>query len=310
MGFFSFLSQAKVNQVSKEQNVPVESTVPAASTKDTAGSPEATVTANTTTIESQVPTRRFSLRSLNFTRKDQEVHNTALPAIQEQEKREDSSIPSNKVTVSTSDKRAKVSALALRSLIVGPTSALASQNTPGLTTPNLANIKSQLLQPKTANKVIANLKDLPASDDPLHADKSGAKGPIHAVCLAYTDAEADALYFSKLISLSGDRSRDITASGLPSMLSVPIDKISALFNEMHIIDLVNAPDFVGLGQPGDGPGILAGALPTAETVIEGVERITPELMALGFATGKAINPDHSGILLIYASCTFDLILVF
>jgi hypothetical protein len=66
-------------------------------------------------------------------------------------------------------------------------------------------------------------------------------------------------------------------SGQASMFSVPVNKIAALFNEMHIIDLVNASDFVGLGQPGDGPGILSGALPRVETVIEGVERITRSL---------------------------------
>ena len=298
MGFFKFLSQAKVNQVSKEQNVPIESTI-LASVKDTAGSPEATVTANTTIVEAQTPTRRFSLRSLNFTRKDQEVHNTTLLATQEQEKRENASLHSDK-KASSADKRAKNSALALRSLIVGPTSTLATQNTPALTMPNLANIKSQLLQPKTANKVIASLKELPACDDPLHADKSGAKGPIHAICLAYTDAEADALHFSKLIPPD---EREIAVSGLPNMFSVPVERVAALFNDMHVIDLINAPDLVGLGQPGDGPGLLSGALPTAETVIEGVERITPELMALGFATGKAIMPDHSGILLILISAS-------
>ena len=295
MGSFKFLS--RVNQVSKKRNVPIDTTVLASVTgNDTAGSPEVTVTANTAIVESQVPARRFALRSLNFTRRDEEVHNTAFPAIRESE---DSFMLPNKF--SSTDKRAKNSALALRSLIVGPTSTLASQNT----TPNLANIKSQLLQPKTANKVIAILKELPSCDDdsdPLHADTSSAKGPIHAVCLAYTDAEAEARHFSKLkLPLSGDREREIVMSGLPCMFSVPIDRIAALFNEMHIIDLVNAPDFVGLGQPGDGPGILSGALPTAETVIEGVERITPELMALGFATGKAIMPDHSGILLILIS---------
>ena len=103
------------------------------------------------------------------------------------------------------------------------------------------------------------------------------------------------------IDITIRRARD---SGVrSSMFSIPIDKIAALFNEMHIIDLVNAPDFIGIGQPGDGPGILSGALPTAETVIEGVERITPELMALGFATGKAIMPDHSGMLFIFMSAS-------
>jgi len=279
MGYFNFLSQAK----SKEQNV-VESTPVVTSAKDTAGSPEVTVITNPTTVKSQGPTRRFSLRSLNFTRRDQEVHSTALPTIQEQS--EDPSKSS--VKVSSSDRRAQNSALALRSLIVGPTSA----NAPVISKPDLNNIKSQLMEPKTANKVITQLKELPASDDPLHAHKPGAKGPIHAVCLAYTDVEEDALHFAKLISPSGEPGT--AASALPGVISASVDTASALFKEMHIIDLVNAPD-LGLGQPGDGKGILAGALPTAETVIEGVQRITPELMALGYATGKAVTPDHSGI---------------
>jgi hypothetical protein len=275
MGLFKSLSPVKTN---REQNVP---TRVVAAAKNTARSPEVTATANIATVESQGPIHRLSLRSPSFTR---EVHNNPLPAIQDQEKREDPSKPSKKV--SNSDKRAKNSALALRSLIVGPTSTLTPQD---LTTPKLSNIKSQLLEPKSASNIIAKLKELPASGDPLHADKkSGAKGLIHAVCLAYADAETDALHFSKLISSSGDTAE------LPSMVSASVDTIVALFNDMHVIDLINAPDF-GLGQPGDSPGILAGALPTAETVIEGVERITPELMALGYATGKAVMPDHSGI---------------
>ena len=70
MDLFNFLSQEKVYQVSKEQNVPIESTV-LARVKDTAGSPDVTVTANTALLESQDATRRFSLRSLNLVRRDQ-----------------------------------------------------------------------------------------------------------------------------------------------------------------------------------------------------------------------------------------------
>lgn len=58
--------------------------------------------------------------------------------------------------------------------------------------------------------------------------------------------------------------------------------------------------FAGLGQPEGGQGILSSALPMPETVIEGVERITTELMAFGYArTGKAAMTDH----FISASCT-------
>jgi hypothetical protein len=67
-----------------------------------------------------------------------------------------------------------------------------------------------------------------------------------------------------------------------------------MFKEMHVIDLVTSPD-LGLGQPGNGEGVLAGAVPTAETVLQGVKQITPQLMALGYATGKVISTDHSGI---------------
>ncbi|KAJ8453691.1 hypothetical protein ONZ45_g19609 [Pleurotus djamor] len=63
---------------------------------------------------------------------------------------------------------------------------------------------------------------------------------------------------------------------------------------MRLIELVKAPN-LGLGEPGDGKGILAGAVPTAETVIKGIEQITPQLMALGFATGRAILPNHQGV---------------
>ncbi|KAG6805663.1 hypothetical protein H0H92_014527, partial [Tricholoma furcatifolium] len=60
---------------------------------------------------------------------------------------------------------------------------------------------------------------------------------------------------------------------------------------MNIVSLFTAPG-LGIGQPGDGEGVLAGAVPTAETVINGFEQITPQLMALGYATGKSIMVDH------------------
>ena len=283
MGYFDFLSQPpKATQVSKERDVEPTSVITSA--KVIAGS---TVTANSATLESKGPIRRFSLRSLGLARKD--GHDTALSVIQEQEKPKDSS---KRIKVSRSDRLAKDSALKLRSLIVGPTSTTALQNMPVPTKSDLSNIRLQLMEPKTANQVIAKLKELPASDDPLQASKPGAKGPIHAVCLACTDAEMDTLHFSNLLASPGKQGA--ATSALPGVISASVDAVAALFNEMHIIDLIKAPD-LGLGQPGDGEGILAGALPTAETVIEGVERITPELMTLGYATGKAIMPDHSGI---------------
>ena len=292
MGYLKFLSQVKVSQVSAEQSVSMASTAVITSNKDTAGSPDVAVTASSATVIPQGPTRRFSLRSLNFSRTDQEGAKSALSAIQEQQKQDNAPKPSTipVLKVSSSDRRAQNTAIALRSVLVGPISTIALQATPAK--PNLSNIKSQLMDPKTANKLIAQLKKLPASDDPLHAQKPSAQGPIHAVCLAYTETEADVLHFSKLIS-STERGLT-TSTNLSGVISGSVEKLTELFKEMNVVHLINAPD-LGLGQPGDGEGILSGAVPTAQTVIEGVQQITPELMALGYATGKAMMPDHSGI---------------
>ena len=44
---------------------------------------------------------------------------------------------------------------------------------------------------------------------------------------------------------------------------------------------------LGLGKLGDrdGEGILAGALPSVKTVLNGFTQITPQLMALGYTAG-------------------------
>lgn len=151
----------------------------------------------------------------------------------------------------------------------------------------------QLMQPNSANRVIAQLRALPVMDE--EATPNGrnagqtASAPIHAVCLAHSDAEEHRLHFAKLTPDANDASSSI----VPNVASASLDRLTSTFAEMHIVDLIMAPDF-GIGQPGDGSGILAGAVPTAETIINGIEQITPQLMALGYATGKAILPDHKG----------------
>lgn len=156
------------------------------------------------------------------------------------------------------------------------------------------------MKPKSANRVIAQLRELSPSDEVTMpqdgkevalSEFSRSKGPIHAVCLAYPDAEEHNMHFA---NLGYQVEEDQLVSQSASAISTSLRKLNTLFSEMHVIDLIRSPDF-GLGQPGDGEGILAGAVPTAETVITGIEEITPQLMALGYATGKAILPDHSGI---------------
>jgi len=201
--------------------------------------------------------------------------------------------------LSKSDKKAKKSALLVRSLIVGPTASESSTNSVVAGKPQLSKVKSQLIQPKTANKVIAQLRALPVSNDSTSTTRESgrtAEGPIHAVCLEHTEAEEDALHFSKLkLEQQGQNGfAETQAFGISGIGFASFDTLTSLFDEMHVIDLIKSPD-LGLGQPGDGIGLLAGAVPTAETVLEGVMKITPQLMALGYATGKAVLPDHKGI---------------
>ncbi|KAI0305695.1 hypothetical protein B0F90DRAFT_1815277 [Multifurca ochricompacta] len=161
----------------------------------------------------------------------------------------------------------KESALVVRSLIVGQDTdadGLAVSQV-RVSRSQLSNVKAQLLKPKTANKVIAQLRVLPA----LSNSTSQSSTPIHA------PVTERALRFS-------------------TVASATIDSIAEAFRDLHIVSLFTAPD-LGLGQPGDGPGLLAGAVPTPETVINGIVQITPQLLALGFATGKAIIPDHTGV---------------
>jgi hypothetical protein len=202
--------------------------------------------------------------------------------------------------------------LVVRSLIVGQDTDQGGLVSPQgrISSTQLKNVKAQLLKPKLAAKVIAELRALPAL---ANSAASHASSPIQAVCLPYTDEEADQQYLSSLRNLkqlplsppppttttTTTRAAEVTATTTSTLGSSPalgatIESVAEAFRNLQVVNLLKAPD-LGLGQPGDGPGLLAGALPTAETVINGVVQITPQLMALGYATGKAIIPDHHGI---------------
>ncbi|KAF8973294.1 hypothetical protein BDZ97DRAFT_1912846 [Flammula alnicola] len=331
LGFFSYTASDKVEPATGERHVSLESTsvvVASAPPMDASTSKpmdnaigkiaSSIITAETVVsaqskasvdqtkghdpspfVEAQVKLRRFSFRSFGFIGKDSSEQKPALTAIQEYGKREqatqDFAKRAQKIQLSTSDKRAQKSALTLRAFIIGPTTGVAPQLTPATARPQLSMLKTQLMQPKTANKLIAQLRELPANDEQLATDHSHhLKGPIHAVCLEHTDDEEHRLHFSKLMSTGTGGEMSAQTVNFPGVVSPPLQELTNMFNEMHIVDLVSSPDF-GLGQPGNGKGILAGAVPTAETVIQGFRQITPELMALGYATGKAITPDHSGL---------------
>ncbi|KAG8997653.1 hypothetical protein FRB93_014013 [Tulasnella sp. JGI-2019a] len=108
-------------------------------------------------------------------------------------------------------------ALLLRSIIIGIPYSSTGRSKP----PPMKKLKSELLKPKDANRLIAEVRDLPTPDTShgvLHGTLRGLNGkleekdipvvpngrtPIHAVCLDCTDEEADDLHFNRLTSASG-----------------------------------------------------------------------------------------------------------
>ncbi|KAF8441367.1 hypothetical protein L210DRAFT_3536979 [Boletus edulis BED1] len=228
--------------------------------------------------------RRFSFPSFAFLRSDAKQNKLrSVPPLVQTQPTSASKAPVKKSKTSRAlshhrKKRAKESAAIVRSVIVGDhntSSDPKSNKSKPVSKQDMARVKSQLLDPKTAAKVISHLRALPAhpSDSP-----SNVNVPIHAVCLDMLDKDIYEQYFSRF----------------EPMATASLSTVSTVLADVHLIDLLTAPD-MGIGAPVTAQGLFAGALPTAETVIEGIEQITPQLMALGYATGKAILPDHKGI---------------
>ncbi|EPQ57449.1 hypothetical protein GLOTRDRAFT_74245 [Gloeophyllum trabeum ATCC 11539] len=164
--------------------------------------------------------------------------------------------------------------------------------------PQIKKVKAQLLEPKSANRVIAQLRQLPLTEGPLANGpakpdiRTKNHGPIHAVCLPYTDTEAQERHFSRL-------AKDLTPEpDVPSVTNANFETVTSTFKDLQVVDLLTRGGVdMGLASPIGSPteGILSGALPSAEAMINGITQITPQLMNLGFATGKAIMPDHTGV---------------
>ena len=256
------------------------------------------------------PARGFSFRSLAFMSNRDDVK-PSLSTFQEykQEAMVSAAMARQRVKLSRSDKRAKKDALIVRSLIIGPSPITPTPK--AVSKISVKKVRSQLMTPKSANKLIAQLRALPGADAKDEVEVLiRPTGPIHAVCLDVTDAEADKRHFSQLITDDDDTEAMVTSSTIPSVVTASVAKLSSIFKDIRIVSLVSSPDF-GIGQPCNGEGLLSGAVPTAETIIDGVEKLTPQLMALGFATGKSIYPDHTGVYpptdrisVLTCSCTF------
>ncbi|KAH8828452.1 hypothetical protein DL96DRAFT_1603315 [Flagelloscypha sp. PMI_526] len=254
--------------------------------------------------------RRFSFRKFSFQQSHPGHDDKPIISAADERKREEAVQAAlhkrlHKPMSSRSDKRAQESALALRAVIIGPSRpAAASPKLSGIVAkPQMSKIKSQLMDPKSANRIIVKLRELPANDEDTGGSTDPAvrkrlTGPIHAVCLPHPEEQMDEQHFKKFHNTALQVEEASTASASPfeaqNAAQDTMSQLTSMFNDLQVVDLITAPD-LGIGQPGDGKGLLAGSLPTPETVINGIKQITPELMTLGFAMGKAIFPDHTGI---------------
>ncbi|KAI0743610.1 hypothetical protein C8Q80DRAFT_1272280 [Daedaleopsis nitida] len=274
--------------------------------------------------------QRFSWRSLVHPKGVQNPK-PAPPTLHEQAEKEAVArreYAERRIVRARSEKRAHESALVLRDLIVGPFAAPSvappkSSKIAAYAVPpkrKVDKVKAQLMQPKSAQKVIAQLRLLSSSDEAVVVGKTASgedikavsNGPIHAVCLPFTDAEAEEKRFAKLDKVfvtassakpteqTAERSLNVSAipsralDGITSVTTSSFDKLKEMLSDLDVISLITVPNW-GLGEPANAPGLLSGAVPTAKAVMEGVEQITPQLMALGYATGKSILPSHAGV---------------
>ena len=254
--------------------------------------------------------RRISIRSsLSLLRRSTDYHErkSVSDAAHMQQKKHNvvwdfkRAIRSGPGSPSKSERRAKESAEIVRTLIIGPNSISPASKKSPLSKGQLDKVKSELAKPKSANKVISQLRNLdlvangsvplPVAPKPSQPPVNGKNhGPIHAVCLDETDEDVEKHHFAQLKSDVPSEAMDLFVT--ESVVTANMDSINSILGNLHIVDLVGT-DF-GFGQPTTGQGILAGAVPTAETVLTGIKLLTPQLMSLGYVTGQAIMPDHKG----------------
>lgn len=202
---------------------------------------------------------------------------------------------------SKSERRAKESAEIVRTLIIGPNSISPASKKSPLSKGQLEKVKSELAKPKSANKLISQLRNLdlvadgsaplPVAPKPSQSPTNcKTHGPIHAVCLDETDEDVEKHHFAQLKPDAPSEAVDLFVA--ESVVTANMDSVNSILGNLRIVDLVGT-DF-GFGQPTTGLGIFAGAVPTAETVLTGIKLLTPQLMSLGYVTGQSIMPDHKG----------------
>ena len=287
---------------------------------------------NQNTSEPPRRTRRLSFQSFSFGQsknKHPAEHISHAKQVEKQEAAEEA-LKERKLVSTRDGRKVDKAAATLANIILGPVHMVASTAASVTTyTKNpmqfgkpkpagpqtIQKVQNQLLTPKQANKVIAKLRTIdPAEESPdtpphkhpqlqhTHKHRPGER-PIHAVCLDCTDGEADEYHFSKLattreVEMRNSRKHPALApspeSGETSFAFADITTIVPVLRSMKLVTLVTAPD-LGFGQPPDSPGLLAGSVPSVQAFAGGLQEMTGQLMALGFATSKVVFPNHAGV---------------
>ena len=272
---------------SEKENAPPQDEVPTPSVSSIADSPAPATQDLSPRPRAQ---QRFSWRNLVHPKGVQD-RKPAPPSLHEQAEKEATArreYTEKRILRARSDKRAHESALVVRDLIVGPFAAPSaappkSSKIAAAAVPRqqkVQKVKAQLLQPKSAKKVIAELRNLPSSDVPVVVGKTATgedvkkvpSGPIQAVCLPFTEAEAQEKRFAKLDKVpvtapsakvaakTTDRSLDLSTiptrayDGITSVTTSSYEKLREMVADLDVVSLLTVPD-LGLGQPvGSGCG--------------------------------------------------------
>ena len=289
-------------------------------------------TSNQNTSEPPRRTRRLSFQSFSFGQSKNKHSAERISHAKQVEKEgaAEEALKERKLVLTREGRKIDRAAATLATIILGPVYMVAS-TAASVTTyskkpiqppkpkpagpQTIQKVQNQLLTPKQANKVIAKLRTIdPAEESPdppphkhpqlqhMHKHKPGER-PIHAVCLDCTDEEADEYHFSKLattreVEMRNSRKYPAPAPspnpGETSFAFADITTIVPVLRSMKLVTLVTAPD-LGFGQPPDSPGLLAGSVPSVQAFAEGLQEMTGQLMALGFATSKVVFPSHTGV---------------
>ncbi|KAG9079081.1 hypothetical protein FS749_008850 [Ceratobasidium sp. UAMH 11750] len=134
--------------------------------------------------------------------------------------------------------------------------------------------------------------------------------PIHGCCLDLTDEEAEEKHFSKLTG-AGPIMGNASTGANANIGSADLSSLIPVLKDMRLVNLQTSPDMssvnaaslsadltapdLGFGQPADKNGPLAGSVPSAGSLVDGMEKVGQTLMSLGFATTAAVLPSHVGI---------------